>query len=282
MKFIYMKAIFLIITVMFLISCQQQENKPLQGYMDADYTYVSSSFSGNLIQLSVSRGRSVTKGQDLFILDAQPEQSQLQNAEAHVVEATAKLKKQEIELTYQTALLKRYQKLIKTSGVSQEEFDKINNQYQNAQASLKSYQGNLQASLAELEKAKWSKSSKTINAPISGYVYDTYYTVGELVPVAKPVVSLVAPENLKVVFYISEPLLAKIRLQQEVNIICDGCATSIPALISYISSQNEYTPPNIYSEDTRTKFIYRIEAKPNKSAFMQLHPGQPVSVKLMS
>jgi HlyD family secretion protein len=263
----------------FLSACQQKTT-PLQGYVDADYTYLSSNFSGSLAQLLVARGNQVTKGQSLFVLDAQPEEAQLQSAQARANQAADQLKQQQADLDYQTTLFNRYQKLLKTGGVSHEEFDTVQNNYRNAQAALSSFEANMRALKAELAQAQWTKSTKVVTAPVSGYIYDTYYTVGEIVPAEHSVLSLLTPDNLKIVFFAPEPLLSNLRLNQQVKITCDGCRKAIPATINYISSQAEYNPPNIYSEDTRTKLIYRIEASPIATAFLQLHPGQPVSVNL--
>lgn len=263
-----------------LLGCQQQYTS-FQGYVDADYTYLSSSFSGKLIKLNVARGQEIKKDELLFVLEAQPEQYQLQSAEARATQAADQLVQQRADLNYQSILYTRYKNLIKHGGISREEFNNIENKFAVAQAVLKANEANLKAYQADLEKAKWNKSNKTINAPFSGYIFDTYYTENELVPAERPVLSLVTAENLKIVFYIPEPFLSKIRLNEKVNITCDGCNESFPATISYISSQTEYTPPYIYSDNIRTKFIYRIEAKPTKAAFLKLHPGQPVSVSFL-
>lgn len=277
MKYFYQVS-FVIFACFMLSACQKSENK-LQGYVDADYTYIASNYAGHLMQLSVARGASITKGQHLFTLDAQPEKSELLIAEAHVAEAMAKMKQQKVDMDYQAQTYARYQKLVKTSGVSKEEFETVRNNYQNAGATFKTMQASLQASLAELEQAKWTQSNKVVAAPVTGYVHDTYYTVGELVDRGRPVLSILAPENIKVVFFLEERLLSSLKLNQAVKITCDGCKP-VTAFVTYISSQTEYTPPNIYSEQTRDKFIFRIEAKPEKTSGLALHPGQPVTVNI--
>jgi HlyD family secretion protein len=57
---------------------------------------------------------------------------------------------------------------------------------------------------------------------------------------------------------------------------CDGCAGDVSARISFIAPAAEYTPPVIYSNESRAKLVYRIEARPE--AVTPLHPGQPVDV----
>ncbi|WP_182391592.1 HlyD family secretion protein [Legionella sp. PC997] len=263
-----------------LLGCKEKNNS-LQGYVDADYTYISSNFSGNLISLDARKGTAIKKGELLFTLDGQPQQSQLEKAQANLTQALAQIKVKQADLDFQNKLLIRYKKLLKSGGVSLEQLEEVKNNYLNAQALLISQQALVESSRAELTQAKWSESNKKKFSSISGYVYDTYFTVGELVLSGRPVLSIVTPENLKVIFYIPEPLLSQLKLKNEVSISCDGCSDTYLATVSYISSKTEYTPPYIFSESSRTKFVYRVEAKPVKEALNDLHPGQPVSINLI-
>ncbi|WP_454782992.1 HlyD family secretion protein [Legionella sp. WA2022007384] len=272
--------LFLIMICTLMVGCKEKNNS-LQGYVDADYTYISSRFSGNLISLDAPKGTTINKGELLFTLDVQPQLSQLKKAKANLTQALAQVKVKQADLDYQSTLLARYQKLIKSGGVSLEQLEEVKNNYLNAQASLISQQALVESSMAELTQAKWSESNKKKYSSISGYVYDTYFTVGELVLSGRPVLSIVSPENLKVIFYVPEPLLSKLKLKNQVTISCDGCKDTFLATVSYISSKTEYTPPYIFSESSRTKFVYRVEAKPVKTAFNYLHPGQPVSINLI-
>lgn len=274
------KWLFLLMMCTMIVSCKE-ENNSLQGYIDADYTYISSNFSGTLISLDASKGNAVKKGELLFTLDVQPQQSQLKKAKAEQTQALAQVEVKQVDLDYQSKLLARYQKLVKSGGASLEQFEEVKNNYLNAKAALIAQQALVESSTAELTQAKWSEANKKKYASISGYVYDTYFTVGELVLSGRPVLSIVTPENLKVIFYVPEPSLAKLKLKNQVTISCDGCKETYPATISYISSKTEYTPPYIFSESSRTKFVYRIEAKPIKTAFNDLHPGQPVSINMI-
>jgi len=52
----------------------------------------------------------------------------------------------------------------------------------------------------------------------------------------------------------------------------------LPATLSYIGREAEFTPPIIYSNETRSKLVYMIEARPAPDTKTKLNPGQPVSV----
>jgi HlyD family secretion protein len=60
---------------------------------------------------------------------------------------------------------------------------------------------------------------------------------------------------------------------------CDGCPPDLAAEVAYISDEPEFTPPVIYSVETRQKLVYRVEARPPAGSHI-LRPGQIVDVSL--
>ena len=106
---------------------------------------------------------------------------------------------------------------------------------------------------------------------------DTYFVEGEWVPAGRPVAALLPPGNVKVRFYVPETVVGSLRPNQPLEVLCDGCPAPIPAAVSFISIQAEYTPPVLYSKESRAKLVFLVEARPAPGA---LHPGQPVDVRL--
>ena len=54
----------------------------------------------------------------------------------------------------------------------------------------------------------------------------------------------------------------------------------VPVTVSYVATEAEYTPPVIYSNETRSKLVFMVEARPAVADGPKLRPGQPVSVTL--
>jgi HlyD family secretion protein len=92
-----------------------------------------------------------------------------------------------------------------------------------------------------------------------------------------PVISVLPPENIYVRFFVPEAQFAHVKLGQRVSIKCDGCAANITATITFIASQEEFTPPVIFSQDNREKLVFKIEAR--APGGLRLNPGQPVEVR---
>jgi HlyD family secretion protein len=115
---------------------------------------------------------------------------------------------------------------------------------------------------------------------MAGFVQDTFFVEGEWVPAGRPVAALLPPGNVKARFFVPETAIGSLSPGQGVEISCDGCGTPIAAKITFISAQAEFTPPIIYSRESRSKLVFLIEARPEPKDAPRLHPGQPVEVKV--
>ncbi|MFN7572064.1 MAG: hypothetical protein ACK5TK_11530, partial [Betaproteobacteria bacterium] len=75
-------------------------------------------------------------------------------------------------------------------------------------------------------------------------------------------------------------LLPLVAVGREVSVTCDGCAAGLTAKIDFISPQAEFTPPVIYSNESRAKLVFMVEARPTAESRAAFKPGQPVQVRL--
>ena len=111
-------------------------------------------------------------------------------------------------------------------------------------------------------------------------MYDTLYREGEWVAAGSPVVRMLPPSQRQgALLRAARRSSAASRSDARSRIQCDGCGADIPATISYVSNEAEFTPPIIYSNETRGKLVFMIEARPSPENATKLHPGQPVSVR---
>jgi HlyD family secretion protein len=286
------------------------------GYIEGKYTYLSSPDAGKLISLSVSRGNQVSAGQAIFKLDPNPELAEQLAAKAKLQTEQYNLQnlisgsrntiikgmladKAQAEANLQLAkiTLKRNKKLYQHHVIAKSYLDQAQTDYETDVQKLKKSNSDLsEAKLGarkniilaqqqqtksaqnDFNKATWALLQKTLNAPEAGLIYNTFYNVGEYVPAGKPVAALLTADNIKVVFFVSERDLSKIKLGGKIKFHADGQTTWRSATIDYISPQAEYTPPLIYSRDSREKLVYRVEAALPKSSAMQNHPGQPLDI----
>ncbi len=259
-----------------LVSCPPKSYRA-QGYIDVRYTYVSSNVSGRIQKLLVSRGDTVKKDQLLFILEAEPEKSQLDQAKFQVMQARDQLQTAVAELALAKITLDRQVKLEKKEAIDIQTVDQTRTRHKQAVANQERAINNLQAQEAVLERAKWFYSEKKIQSVKDGRVFDTFYLPGELVPPDTPILALISKKNIYAIFYVNGLMLNRLAINQKV-MIYKGDSNPIPARITFISPVAEYTPPVIYSNQTNHKLVFRVEVTPLIPTFA-LHPGEPVETQ---
>lgn len=304
-----------------LSGCEQAQQAVYQGYAEGEFVLVASPYAGSLQQLSVSRGEKVAGGADLFVLEHGNEQAARRAAEerlrsaqaklanlraaqrpAHLDALQAQLREAEAARALSEAQLTRQRKLFEQKFISQAvldeavtrlrrdeaQLDTINAQIRLARASIgrsgevAAAQAEVEAARAVLAQADWQLGQKSVKAPTAGLVHDTFFVTGEWVPAGKPIVSILPPANIKVRFFVPETLVGSLQLGQQVSVDCDGCAGSVAATIRYLSTEPEYTPPVIYSRESRDKLVFLVEARPSVDDAVRLKPGQPVDVRFVN
>ncbi|KUZ11697.1 secretion protein HlyD [Burkholderia diffusa] len=289
-----------------------------QGYVEGEFVYLSSSQAGTLTQLSVERGQAVAAGMPVFSLEAVNETAALRQAQHQLAAARAQLadlqtgkrppevavtRAQLAQATAQAARAAaqraRDERQYAAGGLSKQQLDDSRTAAQTTAAQVRELQNQVDvarlpgraqqvaaqaaqvdAAQAAVAEAQWKLDQKRVAAPAAGRVYDTLYRVGEWVQAGNPVVQMLPPQNLKVRFFVPEAAVASIAPGRTVAIHCDGCSADVPARVTYVSREAEYTPPVIYSNESRSKLVFMVEARPAVADAQKLHPGQPVAVRM--
>jgi HlyD family secretion protein len=138
------------------------------------------------------------------------------------------------------------------------------------------------AAASDVAQAGWREQQKVRRAPQAALVYDVLFRVGEWVPAGTPVVVLQPEGALKVRFFVPQGRLAQFATGTRVRLGCDGCPADLGATVKFVAPRAEYTPPVIYSNESRDKLVFLVEAQPDAAARKVLKAGQPLDVRLPS
>ena len=281
-----------------LAGCSGQQPNRAQGYVEGEFVYVASPFPGQLDALYVQRGAQVKTGDPLYALDNSAEKAardeaarRLAQGRANLEDAKkgrrpteiesleAQLKQARAQLEFSEIEFQRHEKLIHSDSVAMQAYDRARSQrnqdrqrvaqleadLETARLGSRSDQieaaeANVRALEATLARAEWELSQKAQAAPQSGLVFDTLYRQGEWVAAGRPVVVLLPPQNIKVRAFVPETWVATIHAGDTVRVSVDGLPEPLIGRVSYISPRAEFTPPVIYSQESRSKLVFMIEA----------------------
>jgi len=300
-----------------LAACQPQKEGAYAGYAEGEYVRIASPYAGGLTALNVKRGDRVAADAPLFTLEQESERAAREEAAARVRQAEsraenlrkgkrpdevaavrAQLAQAEASFKLSSAEMRRTEDLVASKFLSPSKLDEarsaqdrdrsrmaeLNAQLKVTQLAgrsdeISAAQAEVNAARAQLAQAEWTLRQKSQKAPRAALVADTLYTAGEWVQAGMPVVSLLPAENIKLKFFVPQKQLGALKVGQDVNVTCDGCAP-LTAKITYIAPQAEYTSPLIYSKENRATLVFMVEARAKADEAIRLHPGQPVEVKL--
>jgi HlyD family secretion protein len=135
----------------------------------------------------------------------------------------------------------------------------------------------VEAAEAALKQAETRLQKHRVPAPVEGRIEDVHYEEGEVAQAGAPVLSLLPHTRRKVVFFVPGAARPSLRIGSEIAIACDGCPDGLSAPVTFLGSEAEFTPPVIFSRETRGKLVFRAEAALSGEA-AELPLGQPVDV----
>jgi len=303
-------------TLLLVAGCSRENAAELHGYVEGEFVYVAAQLPGT-VTLQVARGVAVKQGEPLFSVESVAETTARDEARRRLAQAVAALQdlRKGLRPTEMAALqarlqeareamvlaeteLARQERLFRSGTIAAQDYDRARStrdqqrqlvarleaELQTARLGGRSDQvaaaeANVQALEAALARAEWELARKSQRAPAAALVYDTLYRSGEYVTAGRPVVALLPPQNIKVRVFVPEARLGSIQANDPVTVRVDGVKEIFNGRVSFISPRAEYTPPVIYSRDSRAKLVFMVEATFPPESAVRLHPGQPVDLR---
>lgn len=288
------------------------------GYVEGDYVSLAPIETAHLIEAPARLGQRVAEGEVLARMETADSEIAVRDAEAKLGQAEADLANLKrgrrpeeiavIEATLAAAqaqmrdaqrTLDRRKDLASRGVASPAELDvaqtavdvtkaKVGELSANLvvaklparQEEIASAQKRVEQATAALANARWRLGERTLRAPASGRVADIVRRAGEVAGPTAPVLTLLPDGAIKLKLYLAEPKLAGLDVGATLFVHCDGCGDDLRANVTYVSPDPEFTPPVIYSIETRQKLVYRVEARPTQESLSRLQPGQIVDVTI--
>ena len=298
--------------------CADETGPTYSGYIEGESVLVAPREAGRIVDVTVARGERVSSGQRLFRIEDQDAVDALRAAEAELARLNAvladmKTGKRPEEIAVTEAQLadaeaaardarrtfERQQSLRENRIISAAGLDQARTALERADAQVASLrrqievekmsarsdailaaENQVEVQKANVRQAQWRLDQRQVSAPVDGLVEDVLRRAGEMASPDAAVISLLPPENRIVRFFVPEAERTRFQPGRRVALTCSACIDGLAAQVTYVSPQPEFTPPVIYSVESRQKLVYLIEARPAGDA-LKLAPGQVVDVRLL-
>ncbi|MBA4407993.1 MAG: HlyD family secretion protein [Odoribacter sp.] len=286
-----------IIAVAFLAfgACKNGEKKSdAYGNFEAVETIVSSEMAGKLLSMEVKQGDLLEPGKliaridttELILRELQT-QAQLAASETKKQNVTAQINVLKEQKKNAQTTQQRIARMFADKAATQQQMDDINGQVNvlEKQISATDTQFQLIGSEMEVIKRQLDLISEqltkcSIISPIHGTVLETYLETGELATPGKPVLKMADLSNLELKVYVSGTQLSGVKLGNEVKVLIDSATKEMQSktgIITWISSESEFTPKIIQTKEERVKLMYAVKIiVPNDGSLKIGMPGEVV------
>jgi len=272
-----MKQYIIIAALAALAGCVKQNGYDATGTFEATTVTVSAEVSGKIVGFDVTEGRTVSKAEIVCAIDSsalvlqrrtlEQQQKALLSGKPDIQKQLASLKEQIIK---QKTELERVQFLLEDDAATQKQFDDVNaqlnilqSQYDAALSSLSkntaSIVGNAAVITTQIDQVDYNIDKCRVNAPVRGVVLAKYAQAGELAVTGKPLLKIGDTDNMYLRAYFTSDQLSKVSVGQKVKVWADFGGDEryeYEGVVSWISSESEFTPKNIQTRSSRASLVY--------------------------
>jgi HlyD family secretion protein len=246
---------------------RDQGTLTLSGNVEVTEVNMGFKIPGRVQSLYTDEGRTVTKGEKIAILDSAELESMVNQSKASVKNAEAQFEKARKDH-------ERYALLYRDGVIASQQMDAAKSSYDVAVSQL-------QLSRASLQTAEVKLKDSVMYAPLNGVVLRKNIEEGETVGAGTMVITIGDLEHPWVKVYVKEDELGAVKLGQKADVVVDSFPNKqFEGIVSYISSDAEFTPKNVETKEERVKLVFGVKVSV-KNQNNELKPGMPADVRIL-
>jgi HlyD family secretion protein len=278
-----------------LVSCSGNNHPPGgSGLIEATEVTLSAETAGQLKALYFDESDPIKTGDTLGMIDTAITALLLQQAEAALAAARARvqtralgIEQAEFNLSLAKKEYDRIASLVKSGSANQQQFDQTDNSYNQALLVRKQAVASNNSARADVAKsdAAIGLLQKQFHdcfpvAPVNGTIVNKYVEAGELIMTGRQLVKIAKLDTVWVKIYLSPSDLTRIKLGSTAKVDPEnGTKKLLDGTIAWISDVAEFTPKNVQTKEARADLVYAVKVTiPNPDGVLKV--GMPVSVEM--
>ena len=246
------------------------------GRIEADEIDIATKFPGRVAELLVDEGSAVTAGQVVARMDTRDLQASLQKAQAQVQgaqraldEARANVNQQQAQVVLAQQELTRTPSLVKNGYATHELLDQRQQQLDSSTATLNAANARVDVAGHALDAARHDVNLLQVNiadntlvAPREGRIQYRIANVGEVLPAGGKVFTMLDLASVYIDIYLPTADTGKAKVSDDARIVLDAYPNiAIPAKVSFISDQAQFTPKAVETKTERDKLMFRVRVR---------------------
>jgi HlyD family secretion protein len=264
------------------------------GRIEATQVDVAAKYAGRLATLTVNEGDEVTAGQVVATISSPETEAQLRAAQAQVLrakqalaEAVALIAQRNSDLTFAKTDFERAKALIDHGNIPQQVVDQRRNKleaadaaYTAATAQREQAEFAIKAAEADVERLQSILVDLVLVSPRSGRVQYRLARAGEVVAAGQRVLTILDLNDVYMTIYLPAAQAGAVALGDEARMILDPFPQFvIPATVSFVATDAQFTPKSVETAEEREKLIFRIKLQVDLKVLNKYHSQVKTGVR---
>jgi HlyD family secretion protein len=257
-----------------------------EGRIEAIQADVSSKYPGQLVDISVEEGTKVAVGQAIgrvsspeFEAQLRGAQSDLQSAQDGLAGAEAEIASRRSALVFAKSDFERGQALMKSGFITKQAFEERQRNYESAEAAVQNVTGRrdqaqsaITAAEAKVQQIEAMIQDLTLVSPRNGQVQYQLARKGETVAAGEPIVTVLDLTDLYMVIFLNAADSGRLGIGDEARVILDAVPDYvIPAEVSFVASDAQFTPKTVETEAEREKLMFRVQLRIDRQVLQRYY-----------
>ncbi len=246
------------------------------GRMEAQEIDKDTKFAGRVIERLVDEGDSVSAGQVVARMDVRDLEATLKSAEAQVQQAQRTLDEaranagvQTTQVTLAQQEIDRTRVLVQKGFATNELLDQRRQALDGANGALTAANERvgqathaLEAATHNVELYKVNIADNTLVAPTMGRIQYRIANVGEVLPAGGKVFTMLDISDVYMDIYLPTASAGRVKVGSEARMVLDAWPNFvIPAHVSFVATQAQFTPKAVETESERDKLMFRVKVR---------------------
>jgi HlyD family secretion protein len=246
------------------------------GRLEADEIDIDTKFAGRIAEIFVDEGAMVKAGQIVARMDTRDLEASLKKSQAQVNQAQRAIDEANHNVAQQTTQallaqqeLDRAKYLIGRGAETKEVLDQRQQQLDGANAALSAAEDRvteaqhaLEASTHDVELYSVNIADNTLIAPRDGRIQYRIANVGEVLPAGGKVFTMLDISYVYMDIYLPTEQAGKVKFGADTRIVLDANrSVAIPAKVSFIATQAQFTPKTVETQSERDKLMFRVRVR---------------------
>jgi HlyD family secretion protein len=246
------------------------------GRIEADEIDIDTKFAGRISEMLADEGDMVKPGQVVARMDTRDLEASLAKSESLIQQASqtldaarATVVQQAAEATLTQQQFDRTNTLVKKGFATNELLDQRQQALNGANASLSADKDRVNeaghavdAATHDAELYKVNIADNTLVAPREGRLQYRIANIGEVLPAGGRVFTMLDIAYVYMDIYLPTEAAGKVKLGSDARIVLDAVPDiAIPAKVSFVANQAQFTPKTVETKDERDKLMFRVRVK---------------------